>query len=344
MRRIAILGLVMAVIVVGAGLAGPATTQAQTGKIVIYSALADLETTLVSREFTRRTGVQVEALSVAAAGTLAARIRAEKDRPRADIFVGGSADFHAPLATEGLLMPYKSQAAVDAKVSPAYIDPAGHWHGWYLGALGIIINTDRWEREMAPRRVAKPATWDDLIKPEFRGHFIMPSPITTGGGYIFVAAQIFRLGEDRAWQYLRTLNTNASQYTPTAPGTITLLARGEGIVGMQWAHEGIGARLANQQPLETITPPDTAFEIGAVSILKGAPNPEGAKAYVDFLMSKTPQDINAKYGFRYPTRPDVPVPMGATPFESLKFVKYDRNWAIQNQNQLRERWTREIRR
>ena len=132
--------------------------------------------------------------------------------------------------------------------------------------------------------------------------------------------------------------------TPTAPGTITLLARGEGIVGMQWAHEGIGARVANQQPLETITPPDTAFEIGAVSILKGAPNPDGAKAYVDFLMTKTPQDINAKYGFRYPVRGDVPVPMGATPFESLKFVKYDRNWAIQNQTQLRERWTREIRR
>ncbi len=344
MNRIAIIGMLVAAVVVGASLSGPAVTHAQTGKIVVYSALPDLETTLVSREFTRRTGVQVEALSVAAAGTLAARIRAEKDRPRADIFVGGSADFHAPLGNEGLLLAYKSPAAAEAKVNPAYIDPAGNWHGWYLGALGIIINTDRWERDMTPRRVAKPANWDDLLNPEFRGHFIMPSPITTGGGYIFVAAQIFRLGEDRAWQFLRTLNTNASQYTPTAPGTIALLARGEGVLGMMWAHEGIGARLANQQPLETITPPDTAFEIGAVSILKGAPNPDGAKAYVDFLMSRTPQDINAKHGFRYPVRADVPVPMGATPFASLKFVKYDRAWAIQNQAQVRERWTREIRR
>lgn len=323
-------------------LAGFSVSQAQPTKIVVYSALPDLETTMVHREFTRRTGISVEALSVAAAGTLAARIRAEKDRPRADVFVGGSADFHAPLAREGLLLAYKSPAFAEAKISPAYQDPDGFWHGWYLGALSIIINTDRWDREMAPRRIAKPVVWDDLIKPEFRGHFIMPSPITTGGGYIFVAAQIFRLGEDRAWAYLRALNVNASQYTPTAPGTITLMARGEGIVAMQWAHEGIGARLAGMQPLETLVPPDTAFEIGAVSIIKSGPNPEGAKAYVDFLMSRTPQVINAGFGFRYPVRADVPVPMGATPFEQLRFVKYDRAWAIENMTRLRERWAREI--
>jgi hypothetical protein len=53
-------------------LTGFSVTQAQTTKIVVYSALPDLETTLVHREFTKRTGIQVEALSVAAAGTLAA--------------------------------------------------------------------------------------------------------------------------------------------------------------------------------------------------------------------------------------------------------------------------------
>ncbi len=338
MKRFVALGVLVALSLMGLG----SVTHAQPAKIVVYSALADLETSLVNREFTKRTGIPVEAISVAAAGTLAARITAEKDKPRGDIFVGGSADFHAPLAKAGLLLAYKSPAAAEAKLSPTYRDPDGYWYGWYLGALAIIINTDRWDREMAPRRVPKPANWDDLIRPEFRGQFIMPSPITTGGGYIFVAAQIFRLGEDRAWQYLRALNANASQYTPTAPGTITLMARGEGIVAMQWAHEGIGARLAAQQPLETTVPPDTAYEIGSVSIIKGGPNPEGAKAYVDFLMSRTPQVVNAAYGFRYPVRSDVAVPMGATPFDQLKFVKYDRQWAIDNQARLRERWTREI--
>src|SRR4030065_2793702 len=81
---------------------GPAS--AQQNRIIVYSALPALETPLAHREFTRRTGIQVEALSVAAAGTLQARIRAEKDRPRADIFVGGSRDFHSPLARGGVLL------------------------------------------------------------------------------------------------------------------------------------------------------------------------------------------------------------------------------------------------
>jgi iron(III) transport system substrate-binding protein len=340
MRRLAIALLIVVLAVLAVSSQSP--VGAQAGRIIVYSALPDLETTLVHREFTRRTGIQVEALSVAAAGTLAARIRAERARPRADIFVGGSADFHAPLAREGLLAPYRSPAFTEARINPEYRDPNGFWHGWYLGALSIIVNAERWERDMAARAVPKPATWDDLLKPEFRGVFVMPSPVTTGGGFIFVAAQIFRLGEDRAWAFLKALNTNASQYTPTAPGTITLLERGEGIVGMMWAHEGIGSRILRVQPLEVTVPPDTAFEIGAVSIIRGGPNPDGARAYVDFLMGRTAQDINARYGFRYPVRPDVQVPAGATPFAQLKFVKYDRQWAIDNMARIRERWTREI--
>jgi iron(III) transport system substrate-binding protein len=334
--------IVVGVALAGVLLAGGNFASAQQSKIVVYSALPDLETSMVHREFTRRTGIQVEALSVAAAGTLQARIRAEKDRPRADVFVGGSRDFHIPLAREGLLLPYRSPAAAAARVSPAYRDPDGYWHGWYLGALSIIINTERWDRELAPRGARKPATWDDLTRQEFRGHFVMPSPVTTGGGYIFVAAQVFRLGEDRAWTFLKSLNANATQYTPTAPGTITLLERGEAIVGMMWAHEGVGARILRAAPLEVVVPPDTGFEVGAVSIIKGGPNADGARAYVDFLMTRTPQDVNARYGFRYPVRADVDVPSGATPFEQLKFVQYDLEWAIQNQARLRERWTREI--
>lgn len=340
MRRLR-LGIV-AVVVLVLSLPWVNLVSAQQNKVVVYSALPDLETSLVHREFTKRTGIQVEALVVPAAGTLQARIRTEKDRPRADVFVGGDRSLHIPLAREGLLVQYRSPAAAEGRISTAYLDPDRYWHGWYLGALSIIINTERWDRELAPRGVRKPATWDDLTRPEFRRHFVMPSPVTTGGGYIFLVAQIFRLGEDRAWTFMKALNANASQYTPTAPGTIALLERGEATVAMMWAHEAVGARIMRFAPLEVIVPPDTGFEIGAVSIIKGGPNPDGARAYVDFLMGRTPQEVNAQYGFRYAVRGDVGVPAGATPFEQLKFVKYDLDWAVQNQTRLRERWTREI--
>src|SRR3990170_2729954 len=91
--------------------------------------------------------------------------------------MGGSIDFHAPLARDGLLLAYKSPAANDPAIGKEFVDPTGFWHGWYIGALSIYWNTER----LTGRA---PATWDDLLDPRFRGQFLMPSPVTTGGGFM----------------------------------------------------------------------------------------------------------------------------------------------------------------
>lgn len=338
MRRVtvAVACVLLATLVVGTGVS------AQGGKVVIYSALDATVTNEVLKAFERASGLRTEALTLAAAGTLATRIRVEKVRPQADIFMGGSADFHAPLAREGLLEAYQSPRLADARLATQFFDPNGYWYGWYIGALAIMYNRDRFEREMAPRGIKPPASWDDLLNPAFRGQVVLPSPVTTGGGFIFMAAQIFRLGnEDRAFDWLKQLAQNAS-FTPTAPAGITLVSRGEALVGMNWGHD-IRAMAVNQGfPVEIVFPSDTATEIGAVSIIKGGPNPDGARRFVDFMLGRVPQDINAKYGLRYPTRTDAPVPLGMPGLTTLKFVNYNRQWAIDNMQRLRDKWQREI--
>lgn len=334
MRRVLV---VITCLVLGAVIMSP-RVQGQGGKVVIYSALDAAVTNEILKAFERSSGLQTEALTLAAAGTLATRIRAEKVRPQADVFLGGSIDFHAPLAKEGLLDAYKSPRLAEANLAPQFYDPNGYWTGWYIGALAIMYNRDRFEREMAPKGIKPPATWDDLLNPAFKGQVVLPSPITTGGGFIFTAAQIFRFAnEDRAFEWLKQLAQNAT-FTPTAPAPITLVSRGEALVGMNWGHD-IRAMAVNQGfPVELVFPPDTATEIGGVSIIKGSPNPDGARRFVDFMLSRVPQDINAKYGLRYPTRTDAPVPMGMPALTSLKFVAYNRQWAIDNMQRLREKW------
>ncbi len=330
MRRVWVVLLVLTLL---AGI-GPAVT-AQARKIVIYSALDSEVTTRVVAAFTRKTGIPTEVLTLAAAGTLATRITAERARPQADIFMGGSIDFHAPLARDGLLLAYKSPAVAEEKIPAEFVDAAGFYSGWYVGALSIYWNADR-------VRERPPATWDDLLDARWKGQFVMPSPVTTGGGFIFVAAQIFRLGEDRAWAWLKQLAANAQQFTPTAPAGIALVSRGEALVGMNWGHD-VQAMARNQGfPVGVAFPPDTATEIGGVSILKGGPNPDGAKQFVDFLMTRVPQDINAQFGLRYGVNPAVPKPMGMPARDTLKTVKYDRAWAIANQARIRQRWQAEI--
>src|SRR6476620_3350947 len=89
------------------GLAGNTPAKAE-GKIVVYAAEDEKTLAALTKMFTEKTGIDTEVIRIPAAGTLVARIRAEKDAPKADVFIGGSVEFHQPLAADGLVVPYDS--------------------------------------------------------------------------------------------------------------------------------------------------------------------------------------------------------------------------------------------
>src|SRR5688500_3959928 len=167
----------------------PATAAAKaSGTISVYSALNEPTNNEFVKAFKAAVpGVEVALLPLAAAGELQTRIKAERASPKADIFIGGDSSFHDGLGKEGLLETYVSSNAT--AVAAQSKDPANNWTGWYFGIFGIVMNTDRVNKEVGG---AKPTTWDDLTDPKWRGKLVLGSPITTGGGYVFIATQILR--------------------------------------------------------------------------------------------------------------------------------------------------------
>src|SRR5919197_4862788 len=267
-----------------------------SGKLSVYSALNESTNNAFVDAFKAATpGVDVEVLPLAAAGELQTRIRTEKNAPKADIFIGGSSEFHDPLGKEGLLEPYKSPNA--EAVDPAFKDPNGNWTGWYLGIFGLVLNKDRWDKEMAGK--PKPTNWDDLLAPELKGKLDMPDPVKTGGGYIFLADQVFRFNrdEEKAMDYMKQVHANVGQYVGTAPQGIELVGQGQFLMGPNWGHDILTAA-GKGQPLEFVAPADTANEIGAVSIIKGGPNTEAAKAFVDWVLNRDAGELNVKLSNR----------------------------------------------
>src|SRR5438093_2198926 len=127
--------------------AAAATAAAVTGTISVYSALNESTNNEFFGAFRKAyPGVTVNVLPLAAAGELQTRIRTEKAAPKADIFIGGSSEFHDPLGKEGLLDAYKSPNA--SAINAAFKDPDGYWTGWYLGIFGLVVNKDRWNKEL----------------------------------------------------------------------------------------------------------------------------------------------------------------------------------------------------
>jgi len=297
------------------------TTDTGSKKLVVYAALNEDDVIQIQKKFKEDTGIELEYLRLGSAGEASTRILAEKAAPQADIFVGGSVEFYQPLAKEGLLEQYSSPNNKD--IDAQFNDPNGFWQGWYMGVLGIVINNDRFQKELASKGVKEPTTWDDLLDPAYKDLFITSNPATAGGGYIFVATQLFRLGEEKGWEYLKKLNENVHHYTPAAGDGINLTAAGEFVAAMSWAHDIV--KSAKQgYPIKVIVPEQTAFEIGGVGIVKGGENTENAKKFVDWLLTNPIQEMNRDMSNRYSVKKDVAPPEGMTKIEDVKLVDYDR--------------------
>jgi ABC-type Fe3+ transport system, periplasmic component len=304
-------------------------------QVTVYTALQESDMGPISSAFEKATGVKMNYVVVGGAGQVETRILAEAGNPQADIFLGGSSEFHADLGSKGLLVKYQSANAKG--LDKTFCDPDGYWQGWYMGVLGFVLNSDRYQKEMAPKGIKKPATWDDALNPAWKGYFVSSNPSTAGGAYIFLCNQIFRLGEDKAWNYFKKLNQNVNQYTPTAPGPITACATGEFILGMSWAHDIVNNKTKGY-PIEVIVPKDTAFEIGSVSIIKNCAHLENAKKLVDWLLTKEAGELNTKNSYRYSVRNDVTPPAGMPELKQVTLVKYDRVWAATHKDELLKKW------
>jgi iron(III) transport system substrate-binding protein len=308
-----------------------------SGKISIYSALNQTTNDAFFAAFKAATpGVDVEVLPLAAAGELQTRITAEKASPKADIFIGGDRAFHDGLGKAGLLEAYRSPNA--AAVDAAYKDPNGLWTGWYLGIFSFVLNTDRFAKEMAG--VKKPTTWDDLLDAKWKGNLGYPDPIKTGGGFIFLATQVFRFNKDeaKALDYMKKLHANIAQYVGSSPQTITLTEQGQFIGAPNWAHDILTFKAQNKSPIELIVPENTGYEVGAVSIVKGGPNTNAAKAFVDWMLTKEAGALNVKLSNRVSVLKDVPPAPGAPTLETTKLVSYDFIWASDNKDRLLKAW------
>jgi len=335
-RRAAVTGFALSML----ALAGARPAEAQQ-KIVVYTVIPEQEINReITREFTRRTGIEVELLNVPAAGALSARVRGEKGRPRADILADAPIDFQEALAKDGLLETYKSPLETPEVIAKGYSDPKGYWHGWYGLTTAIFWNRDRFADLTSKAGAATPKSWDDLLSPAFKGEIVVSNPQTSAIGYVVLATQIFRAGEQKGWDYLRRLDANIKQYPPSAPVTVAMVEQGEAAMGVFWLSNVLYSKLGRKQPLDFVVPDDNSVNVWAASIVKGGPNPEGARKYIDFLLSEYPQEVNARIGFRTPLNPAVKPPEGAPALSEIKTVKYDQDWASEHMERIRKEWGR----
>ncbi len=311
---------------------------AQSKKLVVYAALNEDDMVAITKKFKEDTGIEIEHIR-GGAGDMSARVLAEKSSPNADILVGGSVDVYDPLVKEGVLVKYDSPN--NDKLDPRFNDPNGYWQGWYMGVLGLVINRDRFEKELKPKGLEYPKTWDDLLDERYDDVYVTSNPVTAGGAYIFTACQIFRLGEDKAWDYLKALDKNVHHYYKGAVDCISPIATGEFIVGMSWVHD-IYKQVKQGYPIDVVIPEQTAYEIGGAAVVKGGKNQKNAEKFIDWLLTKDVGTMNTEISNRYSVLAEVASPAGLPAIGDVDLVSYDRAKAGEMKTSVVDKFDKEI--
>ena len=176
----------------------PAEETKTGGKLVVYSALNEDNTIAIAKRFKEDTGIEIEYISLGG-GDAVARVQAEMGSPKADILVGGSVDLYGSLSDAGAFEAYDSPN--NDTLDERFNDPNHFWQGWYMGVLSIIVNEERFEKELAPKGVKMPETWDDLLDPAYKDVFVWANPTTAGGAYIATACDLAKIACDADHRY-----------------------------------------------------------------------------------------------------------------------------------------------
>ena len=218
------------------------------------------------------------------------------------------------MARDGKLMAYP-EADISA-YDPAIQDPERMWFPTKLITTGIVYNTN------AP---VKPTSWNDLLSEEAKGQVALPSPLTSGAALIHTQAMVANL--EQGWDFYAQLAANGGQASGGNGGVLQAVAGGEKLYGMIVEYMPIREK-AKGAPVDFVVPKEGVSAISEpVSILADTQNPQAAKAFVDFLISREGQELAAAQGYM-PAHPDVAPPAGFPPLAEIKVMPFDPQQAL----------------
>jgi iron(III) transport system substrate-binding protein len=330
-------GLVPAVL-----LAVPLTAAAQ-GELVLYCTVQEEWCRPMVAAFEKQTGVRV-LMTRKSSGEFYAQIKAEAANPRGDVWWGGTGDPHLQAAEEGLTEAYRSPRMGELQdwAVRQYEASKGRTVGVYAGALGYSYN----EPQLKKKGIPEPKCWADLTKPQFKDEIQVANPNSSGTSYTMLATFVQLMGEEKAFEFMKAMHRNVNQYTKSGAAPARAAATGESLVGITFQHDAV-VQAVNGAPVKIVSPCEgTGYEIGSMSIIKGAKNMDNAKKWYDWALSPDAQSIagNLKVAFQVPSNKSAAVPPQAPRLGDIKLINYDfaKYGSSAERNRLLKRWDAEI--
>jgi iron(III) transport system substrate-binding protein len=320
-----------------------AVSHAQSGTVTAICSTDQSWCELAAQEFTRATGVRV-LQTRKATGEALAQLRAEASNPKTDLWWGGTGDPYYQAAELGLLDPYRPEylEQLHGWAVRQYAMSQNHVGGFYTSAIGFGWNEDVLRKKKLPA----PKCWKDLLDPRYKGEIETSHPGSSGTGYTILAGLVQMMGEEPAFDYMKQLHRNVTQYTRSGTAQARSVAKGEVGIGVSFIFGFENERLTNRFPVYSAAPCEgTSYEIGGIALVKGSRNRELARRYYDWLMSREGQEIGGRANsLQFPANKNVQLDPRIPRMDNVRLIKYDfeKYGRASERRRLVERWVKEV--
>lgn len=258
--------------------------------------------------FEMDTGLTLKVVAGDSGQQLVSKLQLTKDHPVADAvygFTGTTAGELAGtdvIADAGVAVPEGGEPYLLSEVPGAV--PVDHGE--------VCANAD--PGYFAAHNQPLPETFDDLVKPEYRGLTVAPDPAGSDTGLAFLYATIAEKGADGWQDYWKKLLANdlkiVSGWSEAYEQEFTQ-GGGQGAYPIVLSYATSPAATVSEDgtSASSVNLPKTCFaQTEYAGVLQNAQNPEGAKKAIEWLTSVNVQKAIPDSMYMYPVRSDVELP------------------------------------
>ena len=292
-----LLGLIMIVSCIGlvvyltqrSSISTSALNRSKQNLITVYSALPeDLVQNYLARFQAEHPEIEVRLVSKVTLA-LFEQIVAEQDAPQADVIWGLGVTSMLPLEWHHLLTSYAPNGL--ERVASFFRDAntPPQWVGMSARSVAFCVNT----ATLAKYNLPPPASWQDLIDPQYKGHLLILTPGQTSVGYLLIATILQLYGDTQGWEYLTQLHQNTEgRYANNASGVCEPVRNGDFAIGITYDYR---AFFPDDPQMAFIIPEEGAgweMEVNAL-VRRETIKPE-AKLFLDWALSDSAMAEYAK--------------------------------------------------
>ncbi len=290
------------------------------GKLTVLCTVTEDWCLVQTKAFEAKTGIKTNFVRLSS-GEAATKLVATKNNPEYSVWWGGPADGFVSAKSQGVLEAYRSPNA--AKIADSQKDAEGFWTGVYVGALGMCSN----KPEMDKLGLPIPTSWNELLNEKLKGKFSIAHPATSGTSYTTVWTQMTlnNFDEAKTLDYFKKLHPNVFQYTKSGVAPAQTVGKGEAAAGIVFSHDCVAAIESGFKDLVvSFAKEGTGYEVGAMALIKGGPEPKEGKLWIDWALTAEAQELGGQAkAYQLPTHPDAKAHPKAVKLSELKLVNYD---------------------